>query len=130
MAKGVRKEGSKRKRRADEMAMIRISSSFNNTIITATDMQGNTLCWSSPGKAGFHGTRKSTAYAAQLAAKEVAQAAYDMGVRRVEVWFRGSGPGREAAIRAFYNLDIDVLRIKDITPIKHGGCRPKKRRRV
>ncbi len=118
------------KKRVSEQGIIHLRSGFNNTLITVTDTQGNAVAWSTPGKVGFSGTRKSTAYAAQLAAKEVAQRVYDMGMRRVEVKFRGSGPGREAAIRAFFSTSLEVTRIRDVTPVPHGGCRPKKRRRV
>ena len=132
MAKDKKKSRAPRKfkKRAEEEGIIHLQSGFNNTIITVSDMSGNAICWSTPGKVGFTGTRKSTAYAAQLAAKDVAQKAYDMGVRRVEVKFRGSGPGREAAIRALFSTNLEVRRIRDMTPVPHGGCRSKKRRRV
>lgn len=118
------------KKRFDEVGVIHLQSGFNNTTITVTDVKGNVLAWSTPGKVGFSGTRKSTAYAAQLAAKEVADRVYDLGLRRVEIKFRGSGPGREAAIRTFFGTELEVKRIRDMTPVPHGGCRPKKRRRV
>ena len=111
----------KTKKRIDEAGVIHLRSGFNNTVITITDVKGNTICWSTPGKVGFTGTRKSTAYAAQLAAKEVAQRAYDLGLRRVDIKFRGSGPGREAAIRAFFGTNLEINRIQDITPVPHGG---------
>ncbi|MFP4459497.1 MAG: 30S ribosomal protein S11 [Candidatus Zixiibacteriota bacterium] len=120
----------KTKRRLEESGIVHLKSGFNNTTITVTDIKGNVLAWSTPGKVGFTGTRKSTAYAAQLAAKEVADRVYDMGLRRVEVKFRGSGPGREAAIRALFSTNLEVKKIRDMTPVPHGGCRPKKRRRV
>ena len=129
--KGKKSRAPKKiKKRFEEEGIVHLSSGFNNTIITITDLKGNVLAWSTPGKVGFQGTRKSTAYAAQLAAKEVAQRVYDMGLRRVEVKFRGSGPGREAAIRALFGTNLEVKRIRDMTPVPHGGCRPRKRRRV
>jgi small subunit ribosomal protein S11 len=107
-----------------------IQSTFNNTIVTFTDPKGNVIAWGSPGTAGFKGSRKGTPYAAQLAAQTAANKAKDVGLRQVEVYVRGPGSGREAAIRAIQAAGISVTAIKDITPIPHNGCRPRKRRRV
>jgi small subunit ribosomal protein S11 len=107
-----------------------IQSTFNNTIVTFTDPKGNVIAWGSPGTAGFKGSRKGTPYAAQLAAQAAANKAKDVGLRQVEVYVRGPGSGREAAIRAIQAVGISVTAIKDITPIPHNGCRPRKRRRV
>ncbi|MFT7475269.1 MAG: small subunit ribosomal protein S11 [Verrucomicrobiales bacterium] len=107
-----------------------IKSSFNNTIITFTDQDGNTLSWASAGNVGFKGSRKSTPFAAQMAAEQAARQAMEHGVRRVDVVVRGPGSGRETAIRSITNTGIEVTGIKDVTPIPHNGCRPAKRRRV
>jgi small subunit ribosomal protein S11 len=107
-----------------------IQSTFNNTIVTFTDPKGNVIAWGSPGTAGFKGSRKGTPYAAQLAAQTAATKAKDSGLRQVEVFVKGPGSGREAAIRSIQASGINVTAIKDITPIPHNGCRPKKRRRV
>jgi len=107
-----------------------IKSSFNNTIITFTDQEGNTLSWASAGNVGFKGSRKSTPYAAQMAAEQAARRAMEHGVRRVDVVVRGPGSGRETAIRSITNTGIEVTGIKDVTPVPHNGCRPAKRRRV
>jgi len=107
-----------------------IQSSFNNTLVTITDPQGNTLCWSSSGGAGFKGSRKSTPYAAGLAADSAARKALDMGMRQVDVFVRGPGSGREAAIRSLQAAGLAVSSIVDRTPIPHNGCRPPKKRRV
>ncbi|MCD6391843.1 MAG: 30S ribosomal protein S11 [Dehalococcoidia bacterium] len=107
-----------------------IQSTFNNTIITITDMQGSVIAWSSSGLAGFKGSRKGTPYAAQLAARDVAHRAMSSGMRRVEVYVKGPGSGREAAIRALQASGITVIGIRDVTPIPHNGCRPRGRRRV
>ena len=107
-----------------------IKSSFNNTIITFTDQDGNALSWASAGNVGFKGSRKSTPYAAQMAAEQAARRAMEHGVRRVDVVVRGPGSGRETAIRSITNTGIEVTGIKDVTPVPHNGCRPAKRRRV
>ena len=107
-----------------------IKSTYNNTIVTITDPQGNALCWASGGTIGFSGTKKGTAFAAQLAAEEVARQAKEYGMTKVDAFTRGPGSGRETAIRALQAAGIDVGQIKDVTPIPHNGCRPKKRRRV
>jgi small subunit ribosomal protein S11 len=109
---------------------IHIYASFNNTIITITDKKGNTVCWGSSGSAGFKGSRKSTPFAARLAAEQAIKAATSMGLQEVDVYIKGPGPGRESAIRAVQTLGLRVHSISDITPIPHNGCRPPKKRRV
>ncbi|HEX68615.1 MAG TPA: 30S ribosomal protein S11 [bacterium] len=111
-------------------AIAHIKATFNNTIITITDPEGNTLCWASGGTVGYSGTRKSTPFAAQLAAQQAARKAQEYGVKEVEVRVKGPGAGREAAIRALQTGGLNVVMIKDVTPIPHDGCRPPKRRRV
>jgi small subunit ribosomal protein S11 len=120
----------RRERKNIAYGVAHIKSSFNNTIITITDQQGNTLAWASSGNVGFKGSRKSTPYAAQLAAETVARRAMEHGVRKVDVMVKGPGSGRETAIRTIQNTGIEVVGIKDVTPIPHNGCRPPKRRRV
>ena len=107
-----------------------IKASFNNVLITITDAYGNTISWSSSGKMGFRGSRKNTPYAAQVAGSEAAKEAYDLGLRRVDCYVKGPGSGREGAIRALALSGLEVLSIRDTTPIPHNGCRPPKRRRV
>ena len=113
-----------------ESGAAHIRSTFNNTIVTITDTNGNTLSWASAGGLGFRGSRKSTPFAAQMAAEQAAKAAMEQGLREVEVYVKGPGSGREAAIRALQAAGLDVNMIKDVTPIPHNGCRPPKRRRV
>ena len=113
-----------------ESGAAHIRSTFNNTIVTITDTNGNTLSWASAGGLGFRGSRKSTPCAAQMAAEQAAKAAMEQGLREVEVYVKGPGSGREAAIRALQAAGLDVNMIKDVTPIPHNGCRPPKRRRV
>ena len=120
----------RRERKNIENGEAHIQSTFNNTIVTITDLQGNTLSWASAGEMGFRGSRKSTPYAAQTAAETAAKAAIDHGMKTVEVYVKGPGAGREAAIRALQTAGLDVTLIKDVTPIPHNGCRPPKRRRV
>ena len=120
----------RRERKNVAYGIAHIKSSFNNTIITITDQQGNTLSWASSGNVGFKGSRKSTPFAAQLAAETVARRAMEHGVRKVDVLVKGPGSGRETAIRTIQNTGIEVVGIKDVTPIPHNGCRPPKRRRV
>ncbi|MGH3667641.1 MAG: 30S ribosomal protein S11 [Acidimicrobiia bacterium] len=120
----------KRERRNVSHGVAHIKSSFNNTIITITDQQGNTIAWASSGNVGLKGSRKSTPFAAQLAAETVARRAMEHGVRKVDVMVKGPGSGRETAIRTIQNTGIEVVGIKDVTPIPHNGCRPPKRRRV
>lgn len=127
----VRKARPKKKeRRVVERGVAHIKSSFNNTIVTITDPQGNSLAWATAGKMGFKGSRKSTPFAAQMAAEAAAKAAMEQGVREVEVYVKGPGAGREAAIRSLQAAGLEVSVIKDVTPIPHNGCRPPKRRRV
>ena len=109
---------------------VHIKTSFNNTIVTITDVQGNALSWASAGELGFRGSRKSTPFAAQTAAETAAKAAMEHGLKTVEVFVKGPGSGREAAIRALQTAGLEVSMIKDVTPIPHNGCRPPKRRRV
>ena len=120
----------RRERRNIGHGVVHIKSSFNNTIITVTDLQGNVVAWASAGNVGFKGSRKSTPYAAQMAAEEVARRAMEFGVRKVDVQVRGPGSGRETAIRSLQSLGLEVTGIKDVTPVPHNGCRPVKRRRV
>jgi len=118
------------KKRASAEGIVHIRATFNNTIINISDASGNVICWNSPGKAGFKGSRKSTPFAAQIAAEVAGRIAYDAGVRKVEVHIRGAGNGREGAIRAIAQAGIRITAIKDFTAIPHNGCRPPKRRRV
>jgi small subunit ribosomal protein S11 len=120
----------RRERKNIEHGVAHIKSTFNNTIITITDTQGNSIAWSSAGNVGFKGSRKSTPFAAQLAAESAAKAAMEHGMRQVEVFVKGPGAGREAAIRSLQAAGLEVNTIKDVTPIPHNGCRPPKRRRV
>ena len=133
MAKKAVKKGTSRKRREKKVVdrgQAHIQSTFNNTIVTITDAAGNALSWASAGQLGFRGSRKSTPYAAQQAADTAARAAKEFGLRVVEVFVKGPGSGREAAIRALSAADLDVTMIKDVTPVPHNGCRPPKRRRI
>ena len=133
MAKQVAKKAVIRRRREKkniERGAAHIQSSFNNTIVTLTDTQGNALSWASSGGLGFRGSRKSTPYAAQMCAETAAKAAMEHGLKTVEVYVKGPGQGREAAIRALQSAGLEVVMIKDVTPIPHNGCRPPKRRRV
>ena len=131
--KGKVKKAVSRKRREKkniERGAAHIRSSFNNTMVTVTDTQGNALSWASSGGLGFRGSRKSTPFAAQMASETAAKAAMEHGLRTVEVFVKGPGSGREAAIRALQSAGLDITLIKDVTPIPHNGCRPPKRRRV
>ena len=125
----VRKPKTK-KRVTSVQGIAHILATFNNTIVTITDRQGNTLCWGTAGASGFHGSRKSTPYAAQIAAMNAAKRALDVGLKEVEVWVKGPGQGRESAIRSLQQAGLAITAIKDVTPIPHNGCRPPKRRRV
>ncbi len=129
-AKGKQVVRRRRERKNIENGAAHIQSSFNNTIVTITDLQGNALSWASAGGLGFRGSRKSTPYAAQTAADVAAKAAMEHGLKTVEVYVKGPGQGREAAIRALQTVGLEVKMIKDVTPIPHNGCRPPKRRRV
>ncbi len=120
----------KRERRNVSHGVAHIKSSFNNTIITISDQQGNVLSWASAGNVGFKGSKKSTPYAAQMAAEKAARGAMEHGVRKVDVQVKGPGSGRETAIRSLQSVGIEVTGIKDVTPVPHNGCRPPKRRRV
>ncbi|NLV88959.1 MAG: 30S ribosomal protein S11 [Tissierellia bacterium] len=120
----------RRERKNIERGQAHISSTFNNTMVTLTDMQGNVISWASAGQLGFRGSRKSTPFAAQQAAEEAAKKAMEHGLKSVEVYVKGPGSGREAAIRSLQAAGLEVSMIKDVTPIPHNGCRPPKRRRV
>ena len=120
----------KKERKNVTYGVAHIKSSFNNTIVTITDTEGNTLAWASSGNVGFKGSRKSTPYAAQMAAEQAARRAMEHGVRKVDVQTKGPGSGRETAIRSIQNTGIEVSGIKDVTPVPHNGCRQPKRRRV
>lgn len=120
----------RRERKVVPHGQVHIYSTFNNTIITITDLQGNAITWGSAGIVGFKGSRKSTPFAAQLAGQHVARQAMDHGMREADVFVKGPGPGREAAIRAVQGVGIKVVSITDVTPIPHNGCRPPKKRRV
>ena len=128
------KKGTVRKKRKErkniERGQAHIQASFNNTLVTVTDQSGNAISWSSAGSLGFKGSRKSTPFAAQMAAEAAAKAATEHGLKNVEVYVKGPGSGREAAIRALQTAGLEITMIKDITPIPHNGCRPPKRRRV
>ena len=132
MAKAAKKVIRKRRERKNiERGAAHIRATFNNTIITITDVTGNAISWASAGELGFKGSRKSTPYAAQMCAETAAKAAIDAcGLKTVEVYVKGPGQGREAAIRALQSAGLEVVSIKDVTPIPHNGCRPPKRRRV
>ncbi len=128
MAKKVAKR--KKVKRNVVSGIAHIQATFNNTIVTITDQDGNVLCWSSAGESGFKGTRKGTPFAAQLAAENAAKKAMAMGMKEIDVRVKGPGPGRETAIRALQSAGLRVRSIRDVTPIPHNGCRPPKRRRV
>jgi len=130
MVKGTRRRGQRKERKSIPRGQVHILASFNNTIITITDPQGAAVSWSSAGGCGFRGSRKSTPYAAQVAAETAARKAQEQGVRQVDVYVKGPGSGRESAIRALQGAGLHVTSITDVTPIPHNGCRPPKRRRV
>jgi len=138
-AKGEAAEGAegdakakikKSKRKVDVQGACTVKATFNNTIISIMDVRGNVVSWGSPGKVGFKGSRKSTPFAAQVAAESAANAAMEMGMRKLDVRVKGAGAGRESAIRALKAAGMDIMSIKDVTGVPHNGCRPKKRRRV
>ena len=124
------KKARKRDRKVSVNGVAHVQASFNNTIVTITDMDGGVITWASAGKVGFKGSRKSTPFAAQVAAEASAREALNLGMKRVEVWVKGPGSGREAAIRSLQAAGLEISAIKDVTPIPHNGCRPPKRRRV
>ena len=126
MKKGVRKKVKKNV----QTGIAHIQSTFNNTMITITDVSGNTLCWSSAGGQGFKGSRKSTPFAAQVAAEECSKKAMEHGIRQLSIYVKGPGSGRESAVRALQAAGIKITMIRDVTPVPHNGCRPPKRRRV
>jgi small subunit ribosomal protein S11 len=122
--------GAKKGKRTLSAGQVHVFASFNNTIVTVTDTEGNTLCWGSAGSVGFKGSRKSTPFAARLAAEQAIKAAQTIGIQEVDLFVKGPGPGRESAIRAVQTMGLKFKSISDITPIPHNGCRPPKRRRV
>lgn len=130
MADPKKKTRKKKSRKVEANGIVHIKASFNNTIITIADTTGKAISWGTAGKVGFKGSKKSTPFAAQLAASGAAKEAMDMGLRKVEVWVKGPGSGREAAIRSLSAAGLEITVIKDVTPIPHNGCRPPKRRRV
>jgi len=125
-----RSTGAKKGKRALSIGQVHIFASFNNTIVTVTDTEGNTIAWGSAGSAGFKGSRKSTPFAARLAAEQALKTAQQLGIQEVDLFVKGPGPGRENAIRAVQSMGLKVRSISDITPVPHNGCRPPKKRRV
>ena len=125
-----RRSSSRKTKRSLSAGQVHISATFNNTIVTITDKQGNTVVWGSAGKAGFKGSRKSTPFAARLAAEQAIKGAQAIGIQEVEIFVKGPGPGRESAIRAIQAAGLKVTAITDKTPVPHNGCRPPKKRRV
>ncbi len=130
MAQKRKDKGKKRVVNVEALGQAHIKASFNNIIISMTNTNGQVISWASAGKMGFKGSKKNTPYAAQVAAGDCAQKAYDLGLRKVDVYVKGPGAGRESAIRTIQNVGIEVTTIKDVTPLPHNGCRPPKRRRV
>jgi small subunit ribosomal protein S11 len=130
LAKAAAVKKVKKKTQVDANGIAHIKATFNNVVVTITDIYGNTIAWSSAGKNGFKGSRKNTPFASQVSAEAAGKEAYDLGMRRVEVFVKGPGSGREAAIRALHTAGLEVSSIRDVTPIPHNGCRPPKRRRV
>jgi small subunit ribosomal protein S11 len=130
VAEPKKKKSKKKSGRVDSQGIVHIRATFNNTIVTVADTTGQAISWGSAGKVGFKGSKKSTPFAAQLAATAAAREAISLGLRRVEVWVKGPGSGREAAIRSLSAAGLEITLIKDVTPIPHNGCRPPKRRRV
>jgi small subunit ribosomal protein S11 len=130
-ARTARRSTSARKvKRQISTGQVHVYASFNNTIVTVTDLQGNAVCWGSAGSAGFKGSRKSTPFAARMATEQTIKTAQSLGIQEVELFVKGPGPGREAAIRAVQSLGVKVRMISDVTPVPHNGCRPPKKRRV
>ena len=130
MAKPAGKTTKKKVKKNVVDGVVHVHASFNNTIVTITDRQGNTLCWATSGGAGFRGSRKSTPFAAQVAAERAGNVAQEFGMKNIEVMVNGPGPGRDSAVRALNNRGFHISNITDVTPIPHNGCRPPKRRRV
>jgi small subunit ribosomal protein S11 len=130
MAQKRKDKAKKRVVVVDPVGQAHIKATFNNIIISMTNAQGQVVSWASAGKMGFKGSKKNTPYAAQMAAQDCAQKAYDLGLRKVEIFVKGTGAGRESAMRTIQNIGIEVIAIKDVTPLPHNGCRPPKRRRV
>ena len=132
MAKNEKKTSDKKKSKKNfgQNGVVHIKSSFNNTIVTISDVSGNAVSWSSSGSMGFRGSKKSTPYAAQVATDAAGKKAYDIGLRKLDVLMKGPGSGRESALRALQNIGFIINNIKDVTPLPHNGCRPKKKRRV
>ena len=130
MAKAVRKTGKKKEKKNITDGIAHIQSTFNNTIVTITDLSGNVIAWSSSGLQGFKGSRKSTPFAARLAAESAIKTAMGLGLQEVQIFVKGPGPGRESAIRAVQSMGLKVSSITDTTPVPHNGCRPPKKRRV
>jgi small subunit ribosomal protein S11 len=130
MVKAVRKTGKKKEKKNITEGVAHIQSTFNNTIITITDLSGNVISWSSSGLQGFKGSRKSTPFAAQMAAEDAVRKAKEQGLRRVQVYIKGPGSGRESALRSLQLAGLTITIIRDVTPVPHNGCRPPKRRRV
>ena len=130
MAKAVRKTGKKKEKKNITEGVAHIQSTFNNTIVTITDLSGNVVAWSSAGLQGFKGSRKSTPFAAQMAAEDAVRKAKEQGMRKVQVYIKGPGAGRESALRSLQLAGLTITVIRDVTPVPHNGCRPPKRRRV
>jgi len=132
MVKNEKKTSDKKKSKKNfgQNGVVHIKSSFNNTIVTISDISGNAVSWSSSGSMGFRGSKKSTPYAAQIATDSAGKKAYDIGLRKLDVLMKGPGSGRESALRALQNIGFIINNIKDVTPLPHNGCRPKKKRRV
>ncbi|MHB8828255.1 MAG: 30S ribosomal protein S11 [Syntrophales bacterium] len=130
MAKPVRKTGKKKEKKNIPEGIVHIQSTFNNTIVTIADLSGNVIAWSSSGMQGFKGSRKSTPFAAQMAAEDAVKKAKEHGLRSVQVYVKGPGSGRESALRSLQTTGIRIVSIRDVTPVPHNGCRPPKRRRV
>jgi small subunit ribosomal protein S11 len=127
---GKKSKTKKKGRKVESTGVAHIKATFNNTIVSITDSNGNVVSWASAGKSGFKGSKKSTPFAAQMAAQASAREAIDQGLKRIEVWVKGPGSGREAAIRSLQAAGLEITAIRDVTPIPHNGCRPPKRRRV
>lgn len=130
MAQAKKTKTKKKEKKVDAVGIAHIKATFNNTLVTLTDKDGGVITWATAGKVGYKGSRKSTPFAAQVAAETAAKDAINLGLKRVEVWVKGPGAGREAAVRSLQAAGLDITAIRDTTPIPHNGCRPPKRRRV